>query len=105
MASLHIKPDSLEWEVLRKGIFSKVLFRDDFRNLQMDLIKLEPGAQSPLHVHTNDEWVYVLEGSMCDETGTYNQGDFLVNKKDTRHIVSAGKEGCLILALYSEKPY
>jgi anti-sigma factor ChrR (cupin superfamily) len=105
MASIHIKPDSLEWEVMRKGIARKVFYREDIRNLQMDMIKLEPNAISPQHTHKDDEWVYVLEGSMSDETGTYNQGDFLVNRKGTAHVVTAGKNGCLILALYSEKPY
>ena len=105
MASIHIKPDSLEWEVLAKGITRTTLFREDVRNLQMDKIKLEPGAQSPLHIHNDDEWVYVLRGSMSDQTGTYNEGDFLVNRKGTKHIVTAGKSGCLLLALYSEKPY
>jgi anti-sigma factor ChrR (cupin superfamily) len=105
MATIHVKPGTLEWELLREGIVRKVLFRDNPKNLQMDLIKLEAAAQSPPHTHRDNEWVYVLEGSMSDETGVYNQGDFLVNRKGTAHQVTAGKSGCLILALYSEKPY
>ncbi|MBS3079053.1 cupin domain-containing protein [Candidatus Pacearchaeota archaeon] len=105
MASTHIKSGSLEWEVLKQGICRKILFREDSRNLEIDLIRLEPSAQSPIHTHKGDEWVYVLEGSMSDQTGTYNQGDFLINQKGTEHQVTAGRDGCLILALYSEKPY
>ena len=42
---------------------------------------------------------------MSDETGEYKKGDFIVNKKGSKHTVKAGSEGCEIFALYSEKPY
>lgn len=82
-----------------------MFFRDESRNLQMDFFRLVPGVQSPHHKHLGDEWVYVLKGNMRDSEGEYSQGDFVLIEKDSEHVITAGKEGCEIIVVYSKEPY
>lgn len=105
MADVHIKTKKIPEEKMKEGIYRKQIMRDDSKNIQIDIIKLVPDAESPFHEHKDKEWVYILEGSMSDETGEYIAGDFIVNKKGSKHIVKVGSEGCEVLVIYSEKPY
>ena len=91
-----------EWETLREGIQIKHLSRDEGKNLQIDLLKIEPSWSDKGHIHESWEWVYILEGSMEDEKGIHKKGDFLINEKDVLHKTSS-KEGCLILIVWCGK--
>lgn len=87
----------ISWAQLREKVFCKHLARDDGKNFQIDIIKLEPKITFAEHVHPDVEWVYVLKGSFLDENGTYNVGDFVVNPKGSKHVVVSGLDGCEIL--------
>ena len=89
----------MEWEELREGILIKRLAKDPERNLQADLIKLQPNFNDVPHYHNDFEWVYVLEGSFEDEKGRHVKGDFLINDKEVMHKPSS-KEGCLLLIVW-----
>ncbi len=69
MVDAHFKPDKIPWEVLREGLRRKVLYRDEERNLECPITECSPNFVSPSHSHKDDEWVYILKGSMKDETG------------------------------------
>ncbi len=96
-----------EWERLREGIRIKRLARNDERNLQMDLLEIEPGFEDAPHWHDDWEWVYILDGELTDERGAHRKGDFLINKKDARHRPSS-KTGCTLICVWcgsvSERP-
>ena len=97
MADLHFKADEIAWKILREGLRTKILFKDDEKNLEFHITECSPNFVSPKHSHKNDEWVYILKGSMSDETGTYNEGEFIVNKKGSSHTVKGGASGCLLM--------
>ena len=48
--------------------------------MQIDLLDIPKGFVDPGHYHGDWEWVYVLEGSIEDEKGVHNPGDFFINK-------------------------
>lgn len=84
---------------LRKGIWRKPLARDDARNIQMDILKIDPGLNDAPHWHDDWEWVYILEGSLEDEKGVHKAGDFLLNGKDVKHQPTS-KDGCKLLIVW-----
>jgi anti-sigma factor ChrR (cupin superfamily) len=89
-----------EWNPLRSGISRKPLARDEERNIQMDVLKIEPGFDDQPHWHDDWEWVYILEGSLEDEKGIHKAGDFLINEKDAKHEPKS-KEVCKLICVWS----
>jgi len=66
------------------------------------LLKYEPGATVPEHIHTGNEHVIILKGKQEDRLGTNEAGTFIVNRTGTRHAI-VSEEGCIVLVIY-EKP-
>ena len=61
-----------------------------------------PGAQSPLHVHHNeDEGFWILEGDATFEVGDTtiqaHAGDYAYGPRDVPHRYTVGKAGCRML--------
>jgi anti-sigma factor ChrR (cupin superfamily) len=88
-----------EWIKVRNGVSRKPLARDEARNLQMDIIKLEPGFDDMPHWHDDYEWVYVLEGTIEDEKGIHKAGDFLINDPVNVHKPKS-KDGCKLICVW-----
>lgn len=97
---MEMDTSRIPWRKLRENIFHKHLARDEERNFQMDLIQLKPGMRYGEHLHPDVEWVFILKGSFSDENGSYNAGDFIVNKKNSTHIVTTGQEGAELLVFW-----
>jgi len=72
--------------------------RDD--DVEIKLIRLEPGKGTPRHTHKGDEFTLVLTGAFSDETGRYGVGDLAVGTPDIVHrpIAEPG-EVCIALAV------
>lgn len=65
--------------------------------------RMEPGAVTEPHEHTEDEQFLVLEGELIENDGTvYKQGDLVWLKAGTEHN-SHSPNGCL-LAVHIAKP-
>ncbi len=99
--SMRLVVDALDWQDSGSpGFLVKSLLEDPARGLRTWLMKVEPGAWSPLHAHDDTEQVYVLEGSFYDQDATYGPGDFIIRAAGAEHI--AGSEsGALVLLVYS----
>lgn len=68
----------------------------------MILLRMEPGAVIPAHLHKKAaEVLCILEGDFINENKTYGSGDFLHSKPGTVHGPHTTKRGCSILVLYS----
>jgi anti-sigma factor ChrR (cupin superfamily) len=85
------------WQQLREGVALRLLFLDSDTEYRVGLIRFEPGASVPLHLHTGDEHIYVLSGSQQDERGLYSAGSYIYNPQGSRHSVISQK-GCMVLA-------
>lgn len=66
------------------------------------VLKYEPGARVPLHVHTGFEHLFVLDGSQTDDQGHYPKGTLAVNPPGSAHRVWS-EEGCVVLLIW-ERP-
>lgn len=60
------------------------------------LLKYEPGASVPNHLHTGLETICVLSGSQSDDHGTYKTGTVIANPEGTSHAVWS-EDGCVVL--------
>jgi anti-sigma factor ChrR (cupin superfamily) len=86
----------LPFEPFREGIEIHWLMRGGPDEPSAALLKYQPGAGVPRHLHPGIETVIVLEGSQSDENGDYRAGSIVFNPAGTEHSIYSG-EGCIVL--------
>ncbi|HET9491284.1 MAG TPA: cupin domain-containing protein [Methylomirabilota bacterium] len=64
------------------------------------LTRYAPGATIPRHRHLGEEQIYVLEGSVADDTGTCTNGNYARRPPGCIHTVTS-RAGALVLAVMS----
>ena len=87
------------YQPLRPGVDILYLYRDDATGSSCALLRYQPGAEVPEHVHQGVEHVYVLDGEQSDERGTYGSGAFVINPPGTTHR-GWSTSGCLVLIVW-----
>jgi hypothetical protein len=65
-----IEVAEIAWESMTSTIKAKMLWSDPATKRRAQLTRFEPGAVLSLHRHVGDELLYVIEGSISDESGT-----------------------------------
>jgi anti-sigma factor ChrR (cupin superfamily) len=67
------------------------------------ILKMDPGAKSLFHEHTNYEEFLMLNGELIDlDNKVFKKGDFVTFEPGSCHS-SYTKNGCLILVFMREK--
>ncbi|MFT5505120.1 MAG: anti-sigma factor ChrR (cupin superfamily) [Gammaproteobacteria bacterium] len=82
------------------GFWVKPLLEDSQKELRTWLMKVEPGAFSESHSHTDIEQIFVIEGSFYDQNATYEPGAFIVRAAGAEHTAGS-QDGCIVLLMYS----
>lgn len=59
------------------------------------IVRYEAGAKFPSHVHELGEEIFVLEGVLSDETGSYPAGTYLMNPPGSSHTLFS-EHGCTL---------
>lgn len=90
---------TLAWQSFHPGVEIVELYPPTADGAHAALLRYEPGACVPLHVHAGMEHILVLQGSQWDEHGEYRAGTLVVNRPGTRHRVCSD-EGCVVLAIW-----
>jgi anti-sigma factor ChrR (cupin superfamily) len=98
VTSLYVDAAQRPWTERRPGVFWKVLWEEGDRKAL--LVRYAPGAAIPRHRHLGDEQVFVLEGSVSDDTGTCTAGNYVRRPPGCVHSVRSD-EGALVLAILS----
>jgi anti-sigma factor ChrR (cupin superfamily) len=93
--------DEIPWQPFRPGVEIHRLYGDGTA-ASAALLRYQPGASVPLHVHTGYEHVFVLSGSQTDDRGTHPGGTLVINPPGSRHSV-VSPTGCIVLVIW-EKP-
>jgi anti-sigma factor ChrR (cupin superfamily) len=96
--SLFVNTSAVPWVERRPGVFWKTLWEDGPH--KAILMRYEPGATIPRHRHLGDEQIYVLEGSVADDTGTCTAGNYARRPPGCVHTVSSAT-GALVIAMTS----
>ena len=95
------RADQGEWVDLPvPGLSTRVLFEDRARGLRTSLLRLEPGAVIPRHVHPAVEECYVLEGDIETDGQWFGVGDYVRYAAGTTHESVSSRSGCLLLLNY-----
>jgi anti-sigma factor ChrR (cupin superfamily) len=92
----------LPWRDFGNGLLMARLAREGRRELV--LYRIEAGAQPDAffpHEHTGGEIYLVLKGRIADETGEYNEGDFVFLDPKSVHTPRAIGD-TLVLVLWPE---
>jgi anti-sigma factor ChrR (cupin superfamily) len=97
-ASEYVRVAARAWDRRRPGVHWKVLHEEGDRRTV--LVRYDPGAVIPRHRHLGDEQIFVLEGSVTDDTGTCVAGDFARRPPGCVHAVRSA-QGALVLAVMS----
>lgn len=95
--------NTIPWQLVREGTFTKSLAKDEKRNIQVDLMRLDPNKTFKEHFHDDFEWVYILKGGFTDHRGIFKAGDFILNEKDSSHSTKTGPDGCELLCFWCGK--
>ena len=98
--SRYVETSGLPWKPTpTPGIDMKVLLEDKESGLLTALFRWEPGTELPLHEHVEIEQTYVLEGSIVDEEGEVQAGDYVWRPKGNRHLARS-PNGALVISFF-----
>jgi len=98
--SVFLDVPNMPWETTKfPGIQCKTLYSDG-NGMATLLLKMEPGAEVPLHEHTAIEQTWVLEGCFMDEEGESLPGQFVWRPEGNTHVAWAGPEGATVLGVF-----
>jgi anti-sigma factor ChrR (cupin superfamily) len=89
------------WQPFREGVELARLYGDADAGPSMALLRYQPGARVPKHVHQGLEHIIVLAGSQEDDDGVYEVGSVLMHGAKTSHVVRS-TTGCVVLAIWAQ---
>lgn len=91
--------DGLAWHPFHPGIEIHRLYGGHDDGPAAALLRYQPGAEAPVHMHEGIEHILVLHGAQEDEHGHYAAGSLLISPRGSiHHVRSLG--GCVVLAIW-----
>jgi quercetin dioxygenase-like cupin family protein len=104
VGSKRYQSSSVEWQPTEEeGFWIKPLFEDRERGERTLLMKVDPGAFSPMHTHPGElEQIYVLQGSFYDQDATMGPGSYCCRAPDAAHEAGS-KDGAILLLIYTRR--
>jgi anti-sigma factor ChrR (cupin superfamily) len=98
--SFFADTEKAPWIERRPGIFWKTLWEDAEGRHKAVLMRYSRGAVVPRHRHIGDEQIWVLEGSVAEDTGVCTAGNYARRPPGCVHSVKS-ETGALVLAVTS----
>lgn len=98
--TLYVNVNQMPWIERRPGVFWKTLWEAPDGHPKAILMRYEPGATIPRHRHLADEQIFVLEGSVADDTGVCTAGNYARRPPGCVHTVSS-PTGALVFVVTS----
>ena len=94
----EVHTPEMEWQPSPEpGVLRRMLDRDGGEMARCTtVVRFEPGARFPEHIHVGGEEFLVLDGVFTDEEGDYPAGTYVRHPVGSRHSSWSG-EGCGIL--------
>lgn len=102
LLTMDFNSPQMKWQDFREGVDMLPLHGDTAQGCSSALLRYQPGAHIPRHLHVGMEFLLILRGSQRDERGHYQAGTFLINPATSSHEIFS-EEGCVVLAVW-EKP-
>ncbi len=98
---LIARSQEINWRILAPGITYKPLYRDQVRNSDTLLIRMEPGCRYPSHRHAQVEELFLLSGDLHVEDQVMYAGDYCRADLGSVHDQSFTEGGCVFLLMAS----
>jgi len=98
--SLLVDVERVPWVERRPGVSWKTLWEDPDGLHKAILMRYAPGASILQHRHLGDEQIFVLEGSVADDTGVCSAGHYARRPAGCVHTVTS-PAGALVFAVTS----
>ncbi len=96
----YVDPGAMEWAAEGPKFWTKLLHQDSARGQRTMLMKIDPGASTPLHAHEEIEEIYVLSGSFFDQNRVLKAGDYACREAGAMHTAGS-EDGAVLLLVYS----
>jgi putative transcriptional regulator len=91
--------DSLSWHWVSPSIRQANLCVDG-NGARVALLRIKPGGKASHHTHMGEEITMVLKGAFSDESGIFQQGDFVLRGSNDKHRPMATKDSeCICLTV------
>ena len=91
------RADEGEWIRQADKVWKKVLVEDSASGLSIYLLRCEPGAVLPGHIHARDEHIFMIEGEYLIGDLLVRAGDSQYSKAGTQHVEIRSETGCLVM--------
>ena len=98
MAKLIVDTNKTEWITRGDGVKQTTVHQEG--GWVFSRIFIPPNTALAKHLHPENEYVYIVEGTLVENGTAYGQGIFLLNEKGSTHCTASGPDGCTILALW-----
>lgn len=91
-----IRADEGVWEEIAPKLYRKVLRFDPETGVESYLLRAEPGAEAPPHMHEHDELCLVLEGEVEFDNVHLKAGDYHFAARGSQHSMARTQAGVLL---------
>jgi quercetin dioxygenase-like cupin family protein len=92
-----IRGDDVAWRESWPKVWVKVLRADAAADVQITLMRFEPGGRIPGHAHRSEEECYVIEGEVLVGSHLVRAGDFHVAHAGGTHPDLFSGSGALVM--------
>ena len=92
-----VNSSQLEWQPSPSPLVQRRLLERDGGEVARatSVVRYEPGATFERHVHERGEEILVLDGTLCDDSGTHGPGTYLHNPPGSSHAPFS-PDGCTL---------
>lgn len=101
MVNNFIKIDSRNVSWRPSSFADKIWIKDlgEADGYAMQLVKFEPGAIFPSHLHTKAEFIYILEGVLIQDTKELARGFASIAPPGSKDMDVKTEHGCIFLMI------
>jgi anti-sigma factor ChrR (cupin superfamily) len=100
---LYVRESQGEWAEVVAGVRVKQLYEDPNRKYSTVLVRMDPGATFPDHVHAEAEECYIIEGDIHMGGHKFGVGDYIRADAHSVHEAISSENGCLLLVMASQE--
>ena len=107
---IAIDTSTVEWEErfnekLGRSLFRKNLFEDAETGMEIRLVRYPAGVVNPWHTHPCAHGMYVLEGTLATNAGTFGPGTFVWFPEGSVMQHGATAEADVTVLFVTNKPF
>ena len=92
-----VRGGDVAWREAWPNVWVKVLRADVATDVQITLMRFEPGGRIPGHAHRSDEECYVIEGEVLVGSHLVRAGDFHLARAGGTHPDLFSSAGALVM--------